>query len=198
MKKITLILMCILLIACGQKTNETSSQSETTPSQEKIMVEMSVQDYGTMEIELDPSIAPISVENFVNLVKEGFYDGSKYHRIIDGFMIQGGAPKDEASYAKLKTIKGEFSANGIENPLKHATGVISMARAKDMDSASSQVFICVADAPHLDGMYAAFGKVTKGIEIALQIAKDAKPIDHNGRILEEEMPIIEYIKVIES
>lgn len=135
-----------------------------------------------MKGELYEDIAPISVENFEKLANDGFYDGLIFHRVIDGFMIQGGCPKGNGMGGPGYTIKGEFSANGIENNLKHTTGVISMARAMNPDSAGSQFFIMVADAPHLDGQYAAFGKITENIEEALKIAKvntDAmdKPIE---------------------
>ena len=154
-------------------------------------VQINVKDYGTITVALDETIAPESVKNFVALAKDGFYDGLTFHRIIDGFMIQGGAPKGTAA----KTIKGEFSSNGVENPIKHVKGVISMARAKNPDSASSQFFIMVGDAPHLDGNYAAFGRVTEGYEIAERIAKDARPTDNNGTIRPEEQPVIEKIVI---
>jgi len=123
----------------------------------------------TMKGELYEDIAPITVENFVKLAGEGFYDGLKFHRVIPGFMIQGGCPNGTGTGGPGYTIKGEFSSNGIANDLKHTRGVISMARAMDPDSAGSQFFIMVDDAPYLDGQYAAFGKVTEGMETADQI-----------------------------
>ena len=129
-----------------------------------------VNKYGTIEVELDPSIAPFTVENFVKLVNKGFYNGLTFHRVIKGFMIQGGCPKGNGTGGPGYTIKGEFSANGVNNPLKHTRGVISMARAMDPNSAGSQFFIMHQDAPHLDGQYAAFGKVIKGIEVVDAIA----------------------------
>ena len=129
-----------------------------------------VKQFGTMEVELNPSVAPITVENFVKLAKKGFYNGLTFHRVIKGFMIQGGCPKGNGTGGPGYCIKGEFSANGINNPLKHTRGVISMARAMDPDSAGSQFFIMHKDAPHLDGQYAAFGKVVKGIEVVDAIA----------------------------
>ena len=129
-----------------------------------------VKQFGTIEVELYSDIAPISVENFVKLAKKGFYNGLTFHRVIRGFMIQGGCPKGNGTGGPGYTIKGEFSANGVNNPLKHTRGVISMARAMDPDSAGSQFFIMHQDAPHLDGQYAAFGKVTKGIEVVDAIA----------------------------
>ena len=129
-----------------------------------------VNKYGTIEVELDPSVAPLTVENFVKLANKGFYKGLTFHRVIKGFMIQGGCPKGNGTGGPGYTIKGEFSANGVNNPLKHTRGVISMARAMDPNSAGSQFFIMHQDAPHLDGQYAAFGKVTKGIEVVDDIA----------------------------
>ncbi|MDD7409157.1 MAG: peptidylprolyl isomerase [Anaerovoracaceae bacterium] len=125
-----------------------------------------MQDGGKMIGELYPDIAPITVENFEKLANDGFYDGLIFHRVIPGFMIQGGDPKGTGMGGSYKKIHGEFMANGTPNPIKHVRGVLSMARAMDPNSASSQFFIMVADAPHLDGQYAAFGKVTEGMEVA--------------------------------
>ena len=129
-----------------------------------------VKEFGTIEVELNPSVAPITVENFVKLANKGFYNGLTFHRVIKGFMIQGGCPKGNGTGGPGYSIKGEFYANGINNPLRHTRGVISMARAMDPDSAGSQFFIMHQDAPHLDGQYAAFGKVTKGIEVVDAVA----------------------------
>ena len=126
--------------------------------------------FGTIEVELDPSVAPLTVENFVKLANKGFYNGLTFHRVIKGFMIQGGCPKGNGTGGPGYSIKGEFAANGVNNPLKHTRGVISMARAMDPNSAGSQFFIMHQDAPHLDGQYAAFGKVVKGIEVVDAIA----------------------------
>ncbi|MDD7466455.1 MAG: peptidylprolyl isomerase [Floccifex porci] len=123
-----------------------------------------------MEAELYPSIAPETVKNFVKLIEEKFYDGIIFHRVIPGFMIQGGDPKGNGTGGSKETIKGEFDANGFRNTLKHTRGVLSMARTYDPNSASSQFFIMHKDAPHLDGQYAAFGKITKGIEVVDKIA----------------------------
>ncbi len=123
-----------------------------------------------MEAELYPETAPITVENFVSLIKEKFFDGIIFHRVIKGFMIQGGDPTGTGMGGSEKTIKGEFLSNGVINELKHARGVLSMARTMDPNSASSQFFIMHQNAPHLDGQYAAFGKVTKGIEVVDEIA----------------------------
>ncbi len=133
-------------------------------------VEINMGEYGVMELELFPETAPITVENFLNLVDDKFYDGIIFHRVISGFMIQGGDPKGIGIGGSDKKIKGEFISNGVKNFLKHSRGVISMARTNIPDSASSQFFIMHKDSPHLDGSYAAFGVVTKGIEVVDKIA----------------------------
>ena len=202
MKKLSICLTVLLLLAglcaCSSKpeNNTTTIPAPTTETKEPaepIAAEMTIKDYGTIRMELYPDVAPITVENFVALAKEGFYEGKTFHRIIDGFMIQGGADPDR----KVANIPGEFAANGFKNDLKHTEGVLSMARANDPNSASSQFFIMVGEAPWLDGQYAAFGKVTEGMEIVYQIAKDAKPVDDNGTIPEEEQPVIESVTIIE-
>ena len=124
-----------------------------------------------MEFELYPEVAPITVENFVNLVNKGFYNGLTFHRAIPKFVIQGGCPLGNGTGGPGHHIKGEFKSNGVNNPIKHEVGVLSMARSMHPDSAGSQFFIMVGDAPHLDGQYAAFGKITSNIECALNIAK---------------------------
>ena len=134
---------------------------------------------GKIELELYPEFAPETVKNFEKLVSEGFYDGLTFHRVIPGFMIQGGDPLGNGMGGAKENIKGEFRANGVNNTLKHTRGVISMARAFDPNSASSQFFIMHADAPHLDGQYAAFGKVVSGIDAVDEIA--SIPTDYNDR-----------------
>ncbi len=136
------------------------------------MVIIEMDNGSQIKIELDPTVAPITVANFEKLVKEGFYDGLTFHRIIPGFMIQGGDPKGNGTGGSKENIKGEFASNGVNNLLKHTRGVISMARAMDPNSASSQFFIMHADAPHLDGQYAAFGKVVEGMDVVDQIANE--------------------------
>ncbi|MDE6241508.1 MAG: peptidylprolyl isomerase [Anaeroplasmataceae bacterium] len=131
---------------------------------------LKVKNFGTIKLELFPTIAPITVKNFLKLVESGFYNGLTFHRIIEGFMIQGGDPLGNGTGGSKEKIKGEFAKNGIENPLLHSRGVISMARSMFPDSASSQFFIMHKDAPHLDGSYAAFGAVTEGIEVVDKIA----------------------------
>lgn len=175
----------------------------TWPGNDKLLkgkhnIEISFKDYGVMKLELDADIAPITVTNFINLVEEEFYNGLTMHRIIDGFMIQGGDPSGDGTGGSKETIKGEFSSNGIDNDISHVRGVISMARSNEVNSASSQFFIVHKDSPHLDGNYAAFGIVTEGIEIVDKIVETTSEFgDENGLIPKDKQPIIEYIKVID-
>ena len=154
-----------------------------------------MKDYGTIKVELDADVAPITVDNFLNLAKEGFYDGLTFHRIIDGFMIQGGDPKGNGTGGSDKTIKGEFSSNGVENSISHVRGTISMARSQAKDSASSQFFIVHEDSTYLDGEYAAFGTVTEGMEIVDKVCADAEPIDGNGTIPAGNQPVMTSVKI---
>lgn len=157
--------------------------------------EIVVKDYGTIDVELDADTAPITVTNFVKLAQEGFYDGLTFHRIMDGFMIQGGDPNGNGTGGSDENIKGEFSNNGVENDISHTRGTISMARATDPDSASSQFFIVQSDSTFLDGDYAGFGHVTEGMDIVDKICEDSKPTDNNGTIPSDEQPVIETIKI---
>lgn len=192
---VMLILMIVVLVGCKKK--KSSSTTETPDISGKHNVEITVKDYGTIKVELDADVAPITVDNFLNLAKEGFYDGLTFHRIIDGFMIQGGDPKGNGTGGSDKTIKGEFSSNGVENKLSHVRGTISMARSQAKDSASSQFFIVHEDSTYLDGEYAAFGTVTEGMEIVDQICKDVEVEDSNGTVAKANQPVIESIKVVE-
>lgn len=190
MKKVLLlIVVCLSLFAltgCKKDIKKTT-------------VLMTVKDYGEITIELDPTYAHETVENFLNLVENGFYNGLSFHRIIDGFMIQGGDPLRNGSGGSGKNIKGEFLSNGVTNKLSHKRGVISMARNPySNDSASSQFFIVQEDSTHLDGDYAAFGIVTSGMEIVDKIAKNTKVEDDNGTVLRTNQPIIESIKIIDA
>lgn len=160
-------------------------------------VEIKVKDYGTIDVQLDADTAPITVTNFIKLVQENFYDGLTFHRIMDGFMIQGGDPLGNGTGGSDQTIKGEFKNNKVENNISHKKGVISMARSSDPDSASSQFFIVQTDSTFLDGDYAAFGEVTSGMDVVDAICKDAKPTDDNGTIPADQQPVIEYIKVLD-
>lgn len=192
MKKIGLMFVIVLVgvfmvTGCGKTEYLTG----------KINVEIEVKDYGTIAVELDADEAPITVTNFVDLVEEGFYDGLTFHRIIDGFMIQGGDPNGDGSGGSGRTIKGEFSSNGVDNSIDHVRGVISMARSTMPNSASSQFFIVQEDSPHLNGEYAAFGHVTSGMEIVDAICEDVQVEDTNGTVLPENQPVITSIKVVE-
>ena len=157
-------------------------------------VEMKVEDFGTIVLKLDTLAAPETVKNFVSLVKDKYYDGATFHRIIENFMIQGGG-KEGAP--EIRPIKGEFAANGYQNPLIHERGTISMARADDPDSATSQFFICNADSPHLDGYYAAFGYVISGMDVVDAITEYGVQYTFNGIIYNQSLrPTIESVRLI--
>lgn len=162
-------------------------------SEKNIKAKITMENGGAIELELYPDIAPITVENFVSLAGSGFYDGLIFHRVISGFMIQGGDPLGNGMGGSDKNIKGEFAANGVANSLSHKRGVISMARSQNYNSASSQFFIMHADGEFLDGQYAAFGKVTSGIETVDAIAE--VPTDRNDRPYEEQK--IKTIEIID-
>lgn len=153
-----------------------------------------IRDYGTIELELYGNAAPKTVENFVRLANSGFYNGLTFHRIISGFMIQGGGFNENGIYKEAENIKGEFSSNGVNNPILHERGVISMARGDDMDSGSSQFFIMHQKSPHLDGDYAAFGKVTSGIEVVDDICYEVEQ-GYNGAVAVRERPVIVSVTV---
>ncbi len=161
------------------------------------MIIMEVKDYGTIKLELDADVAPISVTNFINLANSNFYDGLTFHRIIAGFMIQGGDPNGNGSGGAENTIKGEFADNGVENNISHVRGTISMARSMMADSASSQFFIVHEDSTFLDGQYAGFGHVTEGIEVVDAICESTPVIDDNGTVQPAKQPVIEKIVVID-
>ena len=158
------------------------------------MVRITMPDGGVIDLELDAQAAPITVENFLKLVNDGFYDGLTFHRIIPGFMIQGGCPDGTGMGGPGWHIKGEFARNGVPNPIKHTRGVISMARAMDPNSAGSQFFIMHEDAPHLDGGYAAFGHVVAGMDVVDRIAE--VDTDYNDRPLEP--VVMESVRVVEE
>ena len=180
-----------VLIWNNQKKKEEASAGDYT-------AEIAVKDYGTITVELDGDAAPETVKNFVSLAESGFYDGLTFHRIIDGFMIQGGYPNGDGTGGSEETIPGEFSANGFDNPLSHTRGTISMARSQDYDSASSQFFIMQEDTPSLDGQYAAFGHVTSGMEVVDAICEDAVNGDANGVLPAEDQPVIESITITDG
>ena len=188
---VIIILLLVINILVNNKKEKNDMKDLLTG---KHYVEMKVKDYGTIELELDSDVAPITVTNFINLVNSKFYDGLTFHRIIDGFMIQGGDPLGNGTGGSSKTIKGEFSKNGVKNSISHVRGVISMARSSDYNSASSQFFIVQEDTTSLDGQYAAFGKVISGMDIVDKIAK-VKVEDDNGTVSKENQPVIESIRV---
>lgn len=217
---ISIILMAALLSLCltgcgDTRENADKSTAKTTRKESfaekkdadtsnsqyltgKHHAEIVIAEYGKLELELDADVAPITVTNFVNLVKKGFYNGLTFHRIMSGFMIQGGDPNGDGTGGSEETIKGEFKSNGVENTMSHKRGVISMARTQnDPDSASSQFFIVQADSDFLDGDYAAFGKVTAGMDIVDKICQSVQPIDNNGTVPADQQPKITAIKVID-
>lgn len=225
MKKITVWLLTLafaatMLAGCGSKTDTTETTETTeatsaadetsdgaadtadTSENEELLtglhhVTIDVQDYGTISLELDADTAPISVTNFINLANEGFYDGLTFHRIISGFMIQGGDPNGNGTGGSEKTIKGEFSANGVENDISHVRGVISMARANGPDSGSSQFFIVHEDSTFLDGQYAAFGHVTDGMDVVDAICEAVPVQDNNGTVAAADQPVITAVTVVD-
>lgn len=200
-------MLVTLLVGCGSREPGSDALSgEQSQSAElengdlltgKHHVQINIKDYGTIEVELDADQAPITVTNFVKLVNEGFYDGLTFHRIINGFMMQGGDPNGNGTGGSDEEIKGEFAQNGVENTLSHTRGAISMARATDPNSASSQFFIMHQDAPGLDGQYACFGYVTSGMEIVDSICENAVVTDRNGTVAKENQPVIESIEVVD-
>ena len=196
MKKIIPALMaalCLALTACGQTPADASASAAEPIGKYTAVIDIA--DYGAITLELDGDSAPLTVANFVKLAKDGFYDGLTFHRIMDGFMMQGGDPNGNGTGGSDETIPGEFSANGCDNPISHTRGTISMARAQDPNSASSQFFICQADSTFLDGSYAAFGRVTDGMDVVDAICADAQPTDDNGTIPPEAQPVINSVTI---
>ena len=196
MKKIIPALMaalCLALTACGQTPADASASAAEPIGKYTAVIDIA--DYGAITLELDGDSAPLTVANFVKLAKDGFYDGLTFHRIMDGFMMQGGDPNGNGTGGSDETIPGEFSANGCHNPISHTRGTISMARAQDPNSASSQFFICQADSTFLDGSYAAFGRVTDGMDVVDAICADAQPTDDNGTIPPEAQPVINSVTI---
>ena len=193
MKIFFVLLTVVSLVGCSSsKTTEKAKKTKTLKG--NYQVEIKIKDYGTISAEIDADTAPITVTNFVNLCKNHFYDGLTFHRIIKDFMIQGGDPNGDGTGGSEETIKGEFSDNGVENPLKHTRGALSMARSQDNDSASSQFFIVQKTASHLDGQYAVFGYVYEGMDIVDKICDDVQVEDNNGTVAKENQPVIESIR----
>jgi len=216
MKKIQILLLLVMiaglsalaLTGCGSAQEKETSPSETSTSEapakstntnqegEMHKVQIDVKKYGSIVVELDASQAPITVANFLELAKSGFYDGLTFHRIIEGFMIQGGDPEGTGMGGSGNNIKGEFIDNGIENTISHVRGVISMARSGHPDSASSQFFIVHEDSTFLDGQYAAFGKVLEGMDVVDKLATETPVTDSNGTVQSGKQPVIEKITVL--
>ena len=196
-KKIIAILSAAILTLtfCGCSKRQSEFDSDTDSGYGTHHAVITIKDYGDIKLVLDGDTAPITVKNFVELAKSGFYDGLTFHRIIKGFMIQGGDPKGNGTGGSDKTIRGEFSKNGVENNISHKRGVISMARLQDNNSASSQFFIMHKDGDYLDGSYAAFGHVTDGMDVVDKIAENTPVTDSNGTVSKENQPIIEKIVI---
>ena len=176
-------LITVLVVTLSGNSDGKTSTSKPADTSNPIKVAFEIKDYGKIVLDLYPNEAPISVENFVDYVEDGFYDGLKFHRVINGFMIQGGDPTGTGyGDSSLEKIKGEFSANNVENNLKFERGVIGMARSEDYNSASSQFFICHKTTSSLDGKYAAFGKVVEGLEVvdAIATCEKTSTIDAQG------------------
>ncbi len=191
MKYVFLFLMLFVTVGCGKEVKESEEKKMTG----KVSVEMTIKDYGVVELELDYDNAPITVDNFVKLAEDGFYDGLTFHRIAKDFVIQGGDPTGTGMGGSDTKIKGEFSSNGVENNISHERGVISMARSNDNNSASSQFFIVLKDSLFLDGDYAGFGHVTKGMDIIDKVVEEAKVEQDGESVAKENQPVIEKIRV---
>ncbi len=177
----------------------TEKQTKSEPGGKQYQATIKIAGYDEpIVFTMDEGIAPETVQNFVDLASSGFYDGLTLHRIMEGFMIQGGDPKGNGTGGSSHQIEGEFASNGFDNSLKHLRGTVSMARSSDPNSASSQFFIVQEDSSSLDGEYAAFGTVTSGMDVVDQIAASAKPTDNNGTIEKDQQPVIESITVTET
>ena len=197
-KKILPILLSFLLIifvsGCGEETDNSKLKEDKITGTHHATI--TVEKFGEIEIELYGDKAPITVKNFMDLANDGFYDGLTFHRIIENFMIQGGCPKGDGTGDSGQNIKGEFANNGVENDISHVRGVISMARGGyDNNSGSCQFFIVHQDSPHLDGDYAAFGKVTKGMDVVDKIATETEVYGGNGEVMSYHQPVIQTIKI---
>ncbi len=186
--------LLVLTAVCGCQNNTTYEKDAKLYGTHTAL--MTVKDYGEIKIELYGDIAPVTVANFVNLIKRGFYNGLTFHRAIDGYILQGGDPKGDGTGNSYTKICGEFKNNGWENNLSHKRGVLSMARARNKNSASCQFFIMVGDETRLDGDYAAFGKVIEGMDVIDNIMKSVKNDDPNGMLSSDKQPVIERIEML--
>ena len=192
------VLACALLLFVRGSNTSTPTSANTAQAEpvESCSAIIEIENYGTITLAMDGSAAPITVANFVELAESGFYDGLTFHRIMEGFMMQGGCPLGTGTGGSDSKIKGEFKDNGVDNPLSHTRGAISMARSMAPDSASSQFFIVHKDSTFLDGSYAVFGYVTEGIEVVDAVCSDAKPTDNNGSIAKDAQPVIKSITIV--
>ena len=196
----TLILSMIFSVGCAKSNNTSSTDDnvmhiDASSLETDTYADIEIENYGTITVALDKTSAPVTVDNFINLATSGFYDGLTFHRIMEGFMMQGGDPKGDGSGGADSKIVGEFKQNGYDNNISHTRGAISMARAMAYDSASSQFFIVHEDSTFLDGTYAGFGYVTEGMDIVDQICEEAVPTDNNGTIPKEAQPVIKTITI---
>ena len=217
MKKVFVIVMAAAMVfaitACGSG-NETTGGTDGTGSgssadannsgtytpelldeEKTYYADIDIADYGQITVKLNQAEAPVTCANFVALAEDGFYDGLTFHRIMADFMMQGGDPEGTGMGGSENNIVGEFTQNGYENNITHKRGVISMARANDPNSASSQFFICHADSEFLDGAYAAFGEVTEGLDVVDAVCETAQPTDNNGTIPADEQPVMTSVKI---
>ena len=196
----TLILSMIFSVGCAKSSNTATTNDnvmhiDASSLETDTYADIEIEKYGTITVALDKASAPVTVDNFITLAENGFYDGLTFHRIMEGFMMQGGDPKGDGSGGADSKIVGEFKQNGYENNISHTRGAISMARAMAYDSASSQIFIVHEDSTFLDGTYAGFGYVTEGMDIVDQICEEAVPTDNNGTIPKEAQPVIKTITI---
>lgn len=180
--------LCLLTAAALLLAGRNARRSDSA-----LVADIALEDYGTITVSLDQEAAPETVENFIFLARSGFYDGLTIYRAVEGFLIEGGAGLDDTH--KAETIRGEFAENGVDNPLSHTRGAISMARGEDYDSASSQFFIVQEDSTYLDGSYAAFGYVVSGMEIVDQICRRIQPKDRSGFLSKEQQPVISSVTI---
>ena len=187
------LVLCVAFAGYGGKKEAKASEASAVA-----YVQIDIENYGTIVAELYGDVAPITVENFLKLVNEGFYDGLTFHRVISGFMIQGGDPNGNGTGGSGNPIKGEFAQNGVENNIEHIRGTLSMARTNDPNSATSQFFIMHEAAPYLDGGYAAFGRVISGIEVVDAICESTPVTDNNGSVSKENQPVITTITQIDK
>lgn len=190
------IFIMVLFTACGSSSDTQGTyEPPALDAEATYYADIEIEGYGTVTVKLDQKAAPVTCANFVELAENGFYDGLTFHRIIEGFMMQGGDPAGNGTGGSENNIIGEFASNGHNNDISHERGVISMARSGDPNSATSQFFICHEDSDFLDGDYAAFGIVTSGIDVVDAVCSSAEPTDDNGTIPAEAQPVIKSVKI---